>query len=227
MLTFKRMSGDISAQIAALANIVLEQQAQIQRFNDTMQQFREEFRPLISELNFKRSSMILREDELWINAVMSWLDGRSFELLYRASRDGWTSGDFHRFCDNRGPTLVVVRSSNGFVFGGYAAAAWNTNGAYFQSSGNASFVFTLKNPHNIPPTRYNCKNANAELFGNESFGPVFGGGHDLRVANNSNAGDESWCNLGLGFNDTNGHGTATFTGKQKFQVGEYEVFAVK
>jgi hypothetical protein len=175
---------------------------------------------------FKGSSVILDESGMWIDAVMSWLDGRSFELLYQALRDGWTVGDFHRCCDNRGPTLVVARSSNGFVFGGYAAAAWKSNGGYFQSSGNASFVFTLKNPHNIPPTRYNCKKPQYELYGDSGYGPTFGP-NDLVIYSNSNANQSSYSSLGHSYNDTTGRGAATFTGNQNFQVGEHEVFAVK
>ncbi len=157
-----------------------------------------------------KKSVILGESGMWIDAVMSWL-GRSFEL-YRASRDGWTSVDFHRCCDNRGPTLVVARCSDGFVFGGYAAAAWNSNNArHFQSSGNASFVFTLKNPHSIPPTRYNCKSPQFELQGNSSYGPIFGGsdkyhGPDLSISSNSNANQFSQCDLEDSYNDTTGRG---------------------
>jgi hypothetical protein len=173
------------------------------------------------------SSVILGESGMWIDAVMSWLDGRSFELLYRASRDGWTTDDFHRCCDNRGPTLVVVRCSDGFVFGGYAAASWNSSCSWIQSPGNASFLFTLKNPHNIPPTRYNCKNPQRELYGVSNLGPIFGRGHDLLIYHNACINLNSYCHLGTTYNDTTGRGDKTFTGNQNFKVGEYEVFAVK
>jgi hypothetical protein len=118
---------------------------------------------------FKGSSVILGESRMCIDAV-GWLDGRSFELLYRAPRDGWSSGDFHRCCDNRGPTLVVARCSDGFVFGGYAAAAWNSSGAFIKAQETHRLV-TLKNPHNIPPTRYNRKKPQLELMADQTFGP--------------------------------------------------------
>ncbi len=37
--------------------------------------------------------------------------GRLFtlELLYRGSRDGWFAEDFHRRCDDRGPTLSLFK----------------------------------------------------------------------------------------------------------------------
>ena len=49
-------------------------------------------------------------------------------LLYRATRDGSTSGStcafaFHQLCDNIGPTVTVVKSGAN-VFGGFTERAW-------------------------------------------------------------------------------------------------------
>jgi hypothetical protein len=30
------------------------------------------------------------------------------ELLYRASKDGWQSSDFHRMCNNKGATISII-----------------------------------------------------------------------------------------------------------------------
>ena len=48
----------------------------------------------------------------------------SFVLLYRASRDGWTASKFHSICDNKGPTVTVVKSGNN-IFGGYTEQSWD------------------------------------------------------------------------------------------------------
>ena len=47
-----------------------------------------------------------------------------FVLLFRASRDGWASYDFHRHCDNMGPTITVLKSGN-YIFGGYTDQSWD------------------------------------------------------------------------------------------------------
>ncbi|CAG8506173.1 15851_t:CDS:1 [Cetraspora pellucida] len=48
-----------------------------------------------------------------------------FNLLYRASRDGGTSKDFHLHCDNQGPTILVVKLSDHNMFiGGYNAMSY-------------------------------------------------------------------------------------------------------
>ena len=45
------------------------------------------------------------------------------KLLYRASRDGWAASIFHSCCDNKGPTVTVIKSGN-YIFGGYTEQEW-------------------------------------------------------------------------------------------------------
>ena len=47
------------------------------------------------------------------------------KLLYRVLRDGWDASDFHRMCDGKGATVTVVKSSDGYIFGGYTDVAWD------------------------------------------------------------------------------------------------------
>ena len=35
------------------------------------------------------------------------------------SEHGYSAKSFHEYCDNKGPTLMVVKSSGGWIFGGY------------------------------------------------------------------------------------------------------------
>ena len=49
-----------------------------------------------------------------------------YVLLYRASRDGWTASNFHSRCDNKGPTVTVIKSGN-YIFGGYTEQAWQSS----------------------------------------------------------------------------------------------------
>ena len=46
------------------------------------------------------------------------------EMLYRASRDGWAASNFHSCCDNKGPTVTVIKSRN-YIFGGYSEVEWD------------------------------------------------------------------------------------------------------
>ena len=45
-------------------------------------------------------------------------------MIYRASEHGYTAKSFHNYCDDKGPTLVIVKSSRGWIFGGYTTQSW-------------------------------------------------------------------------------------------------------
>ena len=75
------------------------------------------------------SSVIKNKDHRF--SIMSWLpEGAACSLLYLASADGKTAKDFHRCCDNKGPTLVVIKSGQ-FICGGYTSKSWSSRKCFF------------------------------------------------------------------------------------------------
>ena len=80
---------------------------------------------LEGEISPPLSSAIFK-NENHHSTVMSWLPiGATYSLLYRATTDGKSPADFHRCCDNKGPTLVVMRSGE-YIFGGYTSKPWES-----------------------------------------------------------------------------------------------------
>ena len=74
--------------------------------------------------NLKTSSSILKGKISFMKQLKKWLGEKcKWNLCYRASRDGWSSQDFHSRCDNKGPTVVLVKA-NDCIFGGYADQNW-------------------------------------------------------------------------------------------------------
>jgi hypothetical protein len=95
-----------------------------------------------------------------------------FRLAYRASRDGWRGFDFHDHCNGLYNTLTVVRSTTGFIFGGFLNARWDSRGTY--NSDPYSFIYTLTNPSNSPAVMKmkNTDGANA-IYTGDSYGKKF------------------------------------------------------
>ena len=69
--------------------------------------------------------------------VAAWLPEQKqlktdgMKLLYRATVDGWSSSDFHSCCDNKGATVVVVKSGK-YIFGGFTKCSWDNGEQNFQ-----------------------------------------------------------------------------------------------
>ena len=79
------------------------------------------FNPLYSP--FLRNTILFGneyDDKLreWIGNDYQW------RLIYRASEHGYTASSFHECCNDKGPTLVVIKSSEGWIFGGYTTKSW-------------------------------------------------------------------------------------------------------
>ncbi len=61
----------------------------------------------------------------WLGSDYKW------KLIYRASENEYTDYSFHRCCDYiQGPTLIVIKSSGGWIFGGYTTQSWRGRGIY-------------------------------------------------------------------------------------------------
>jgi hypothetical protein len=141
----------------------------------------------------------------------------SFKLLYRATRDGFKASDFHRLCDDHSGTLVVIKSQNNYIFGGYTSQTWNHTGSY--KAFVDEFLFSLTNP-SCKPTKHSIKNTSYAIRCNSSYGPTFGGGHDIYICSDSNSCAGSYSNLGHSYNGSANY----FTGEKHFLTSEIEVF---
>jgi len=97
-------------------------------------------------------------------------------VLYVASRDGGKSTDFHKACDKKGPTVVIVETTTGVVFGGYTDVSWGVSDNYFKSS--TAFLFQLR------PNVRKCAikdDGTRAIYSAPNHGPTFGAGHDLHI----------------------------------------------
>lgn len=159
------------------------------------------------------------------NAITTFLPGRKLELIYQASRDGWSNSDFHRLCDKQGSTVTVVTSGGGYVFGGYAEHSWTSRNSYVNDP--YAFLFLVKSPGGRAPFKLALKQGQEEYALNDhsTHGPSFGKAHDLHVFT------ACGCTTGQGrpghtYELPAGHTSFFFTGSPGFTLEEMEVYRV-
>ena len=132
--------------------------------------------------NLFKKSKIINIKGNHINCLKSWIDpnnnGVKGQLLYDAKRDGGLSSVFHQLCDFKGPTLTIIKTSNGKRIGGFTYKDWNKNTNAFISD-NKSFLFDLDQNQ-----RYNVVNADKAIWSEAEYGPIFGANHDLVIYQN-------------------------------------------
>jgi hypothetical protein len=163
--------------------------------------------------------------------------GKDFTLLWRGSRDGFGASDFHERCDGHSHTLTLIEDTSGNIFGGFTPTAWESllwNWESGDASSSikadpslASFLFTLKNPHDFPAHKFSLKSSRKHraIHCYSSCGPHF---WNIAVSDHCNATTHNLaCFLGDDdsyANDTGLDGVTVFTGSRYFRVKEIEVF---
>ena len=82
---------------------------------------------MIDDSTLKGSSIIGEEHD-YQQQLRKWLEEKQMKkdpcLLYSAEDDGWTAAKFHEHCNNEGPTLVLIESEHGCIFGGSTSQSW-------------------------------------------------------------------------------------------------------
>ena len=78
------------------------------------------FYPIYSP--FLKESIITEQQ--YDSYLKEWVGDYKWKLIYRASEHNYTSSSFHRCCDSFSPTLIIIKSSEGLIFGGYTSRSW-------------------------------------------------------------------------------------------------------
>ena len=189
---------------------------------------KEEF--VLGEINID-SQIIGSQSEYY--KIITWLEEVNkrgeLKLLYRASLHGWSNDLFHSQCDEYSNTLVIVKTAEGYIFGGYSDQSWAGVDQFRLSS--ASFLFSLKCHAGLSPIKMKVKSDHEgkAVYCNSICGPVFGGGCDVYI--NSNLGMKvGYTNLSNTYEIPSGASNTFLTGKtgcdQLFDITELEVFQV-
>ncbi len=98
---------------------------------DTIQYKESKIRVKISQYYLKDPSTFLPDTQIvnqqYDDKLREWLGSEyKYKLLYRASEHRYAACTFHEYCDNaKGPTLIVIKSSRGWIFGGYTTQSWS------------------------------------------------------------------------------------------------------
>ena len=80
------------------------------------------------EVNQLYESNIIMKEE--IPLIISWLPKHAKKIikLYDTLVDTHNAGAFHAKCDNKGPTIVLIKSNSNCRFGGYTSSSWDKSG---------------------------------------------------------------------------------------------------
>jgi len=178
---------------------------------------------ILSSLNSKYLDRLIS----YLVPVLQSLTRSRFVRCWHAKTDGWAASTFHGQCDNKGPTVTIIKVNN-YIFGGYTDVSWSN---CFYTSSSKSFIYSLYNINGYAPVKLNIKSGknNYTIYRCSRHGPTFGRGHDINIVNYaaSNQVSNTFCGhtyqLPPGYSLT-GSSCAFFAGTNRFTPTDVEVF---
>jgi hypothetical protein len=183
---------------------------------------------LYSNINSLKSEILTNlKQSVELIKLCEFSPNDKWSLLYRGTRDGFGTNDFHSKCDNHSNTLTIFKAKESqFIFGGFTSVSWDSSSEW-KSDPNA-FIFSLTNKDNKPlKIKINPNELDYAICCHSQRGPTFGG--DICIANNANTTTNSVSYLCSSYKHPQyEYGTneaETFlAGSFNFQLDEIEVY---
>ena len=116
-------------------------------------------------------SLIIKNNDSYIKNLIKWINSeKTFrtKLLYRKSSDGDSYEIFHNLCNNQGTTLTLIKSSEGFIIGGYTPLDWDNYTCDWKKDDN-TFLFSLTKQKVF----YKTSKSSYSIYCAKNMGPWF------------------------------------------------------
>jgi len=197
-----------------LAQQVVKKMSSCGTIMDTVDNFRSQLRPPTTQLG---NIVLTKEEMMYLNKLLKGESKKMGDVLYVASTYGDSTSSFHSACDKKGPTVVIVESTTGNVFGGYTDISWGTARNTYHPS-TKSFMFSIR----PSMKQYMIKSSDTSyaVYHHTSNGPTFGrSGHDMYIASGARSNTKSYTS-GKSY-DLSGY--VLNGGQRTFQVKDYVV----
>jgi hypothetical protein len=147
----------------------------------------------------------------------------NFKILLRGSRDDFSASTFHKLCDNKNATIIIIKVfGTRQIIGGYNPISWK--GGFFGSwmKSKDSFIFSLGDgENNLRESSKLCRikpeNVNMAVFCANMRGPCFGY-RDLWMPN--------FNNLAINCDSDCNYYNGKIIEPKNFNIEDYEVFQI-
>ncbi|KAJ5069005.1 pep-cterm sorting domain-containing protein [Anaeramoeba ignava] len=209
-----------------------------QKKEKELNQLIEKENSLIFKTRFHFESEIIQEKE-HIEKLKEWInDNKFFSKMkkgFSATKDGFSAKNWHEKVDNKGKTLVIIKTKDDYIFGGFTKVGWIQREERMHIRDSNAFIFSLRNDKNDrKPEKFPIKKGeeeNALQYFSSEWGPVFGRtGLDFCLKHNLQPGDATFgCsyNLPNGFTYNTNQAQSYLAGSlNKWVVDELETFFI-
>ena len=165
---------------------------------------------------FKKSNIIKSEEE---DLILSWFDDNptNFKLLLDSKIDGDQTSTFFNKCRDKYPTILFIKSTDGFRFGGFTSQKWGIN---TDATDEKCFLFSLdlKEKYPISDVKYATQIYKSDWLS-------FGSGNSLYLYNGCTSRNDNYTGSSHFIFPNN---KSEMNGKNNyFKVSSYELYQIE
>ncbi|KAJ5070747.1 pep-cterm sorting domain-containing protein [Anaeramoeba ignava] len=144
----------------------------------------QELKQLMALKKFQNSSII--KEKLHSEKLLEWVDDKEFSskmnLGYSANRNNFSVKKFHKICDNKNQTLVIIKTQDR-ILGGFTSKGFISGISGWQEHDRKAFIFLLENKSKKyhEPRKFPIKEdqIGRAIKYDKDKGPIFG--DDLKI----------------------------------------------
>ncbi|KAJ5068787.1 pep-cterm sorting domain-containing protein [Anaeramoeba ignava] len=144
----------------------------------------------IFKSRFLSDSEIIQDKE-YVKKLQEWINDNDFfykmKKGYSAKKDGFDCKNWHKKVDNKGKTLIIIKTKDNFIFGGFTQVGWTNDKSNWSEknrrynhgyiSDSNAFIFSLRNDKgDRNPEKFTIKKGEEKyaIFYDLNYGPSFG-----------------------------------------------------
>jgi len=134
----------------------------------------------VRKISYPQSTNLTQVQWAWLESELK-KEGRCIGgLLFASAWDGYTAKEFHTRCDGMGPTLTLIETSTGLIFGGFTSVSWTSKDTYVNT--DDVWLFTQDGKGSFRRINIYPASVGNALYCHEKYGPTFGAGHDIHIS---------------------------------------------
>ncbi|KAJ5068354.1 pep-cterm sorting domain-containing protein [Anaeramoeba ignava] len=207
-------------------------------------EFEKKLEPIKTNFPQFSETRIITEEE-YAKKLQEWINDNDFfskmKKGFSTKRDGFDCENWHKAVDGKGKTLVIIKTKDNFIFGGFTQVGWTNDKSKWREEDrnrddgfipdSNAFIFSLRNDKgDRKPEKFTIRKEQEEyaIFYNLEVGPTFGS--DIFFIFTLATG---YSNFGLSYNLPNGIECETDEAKSylagsfnKWKVDEVETYFI-
>ncbi|KAJ5066088.1 hypothetical protein M0811_03421 [Anaeramoeba ignava] len=185
---------------------------------------------------FSNSEIV--KDKEYVKKLQEWINDNDFfskmKKGFSAKNDGFDSQNWHKAVDGKGKTLVIIKTKDNFIFGGFTQVGWTNDTSKWSEEHDGgnwgyikdenAFIFSLRNDKgDRKPEKFTIQQGKEKYAIEHDLkdGPTFGS-FDFRLKDKLQPG---YSNFGNIYNLPNGITYGTNEAKS-YLAGSYDEWVV-